>query len=143
MPFFKVLLRTKITWMKLITSGARFHLVCAWNIFAVLGALLWLSRGFCLAAFDGLRGTRVVASRLPRTQKSEENGVACCSSDFCSNILGELVASTSRRPSTFAFISLDKEPIDCSATGRPNFQSTRDMTRAVPTLIAGLSTPRA
>ena len=59
-----------------------------------------------IAAFDRLRGTRVVASRLPRTRKSEENGVACCSSDFRSNNLGELVASTNRRPSTLKPASL-------------------------------------
>ena len=99
-----------------------------------------LGSGFSLAAFDKLRSTRVVASRLPRTRKSEGNRVACCSSYFRSNILGELVASTSRRPSTFAFIFLDKEPIDTRVHqlvhGRPNFQSTRDATHALPTLIA-------
>ena len=135
--FFKV---QKITWVKLTTSGARFRPVWAWNVFAVLGASFWAWQWvFSCSIRQTTRYTCSSYSWLPRTRKSKTNGVACCSSDFRSNIFGELVASTSRRPSTFTFIYLDKEPIDCINTRVHHLAG--DRTRALPMLIAGLSTP--
>ena len=61
------------------------------KVFAVLEPRFRLGSGCSVAAFDRLRGTRVVASRRRY-------------------IVAELVASSSRKPSTFA---LDKELIDC------------------------------
>ena len=102
--FFEVVLRTKNYTSEVTTSGARFRPVLpGMSLLSLEPPFRLISSGFSLAAFDRLRGTRVVASYLYRTWKSEENGVACCSS----NILGKLVASTSRKPSTFTFC-LDK-----------------------------------
>ena len=56
-----VLLRTKSE-----VNRKRRALSPSWNAFAVVRASL--GSGLSLAAFDRLRGTRVVASRLPRTR---------------------------------------------------------------------------
>ena len=93
---------------KLLQTPRHTHESWKWTVTAVSEGTVHVSRGYLMYNFHG-------HSWLPRVALRHME-LFCCftgSNEFCSNILGQLVVSTSHKPSMFTFRCLYKEPIEC------------------------------